>query len=389
MVLRFLRLFLVLCALHDGAAGQDTLWIPAEDGLWMTDAEAEARDRVRLEDDVLAGRPLGVVVDRGGQRVWVATEQEFGCFDSRFFFGRVLRPADGIPPPPYTGLTRVEGGLRIRNRAGTTVVYRPDRGAPPEVTRVQARLVGGRTVRIRVEGRATGGPTFRYRAAHRHAWLPIRGREVEIAGVDPGRAVFEVVAVDRDLRYSAPRRVAVDVPYPEAFDKRLLVPAVGGASLGLLALLVWRSRRGGARALWRAAISAGLIVVLALQVAAGLLGYGRSWPFVGFSMYTERYHEGSVLYKPVIEGRFADGVWRELHPSAFGLPSDGPWQAVVRLLHGGDSERRRCVEAYERAHGVVLQALRVRTRRIRLTRDGPVRIAAVVLLRYEPERDGR
>lgn len=371
------------------ARGQEPTWILGDDALLMTDAQAQAPDPVRLEDGLLAGRPLGVVVDRGGERVWVATEREFGCFDSRFFFGRVLRPADGVPPPPYAGLTRVREGLRLVVRAGGSVVYRPDQGPPPEVTAAEARLLAGRTVRIRVEGRAVGGPTFRYRAAHRHAWRPIRGHVVDVPGVDPGRAVFEVVAVDRDLRYSAPRRLTIDVPYPKAFDKRLLVPAVGGVSLGLLALLVWRARRGGRAAIWRALLSGGLAVVLSLQVAAGLLGHGRSWPFVGFSMYTERYHEGSVLYKAVIEGRFPDGVWRELHPSSFGLPSDGRWQAAVRLVHGGDTERRRCLEAYERSHGVKLHGLRVRTLRHRLTRQGPIRIAAIVLARYEPRPDGR
>src|SRR5262249_2437969 len=155
--------------------------------------------------------------------------------------------------------------------------------------------------------------------------------------------------------------------------------AAGGAVLLLLLFLV-PARGKGRAALLQGALSATAALVVGLQVLAGVVGHGRSWPFVGFSMYTERYREGSVLYQPELVGTRSAGSRQQLDPSSAGTAKDGLWQLLVPLVHDGAPARERWLQAYNAGHpDAPLRGLCVQERRWRLTADGPVRVAPIVL----------
>jgi hypothetical protein len=168
------------------------------------------------------------------------------------------------------------------------------------------------------------------------------------------------------------------VPYPRAFQKRVLVPSVlGAALLVLLGFLAHAIRAGGGReAVARAVVSAGLFVVVALQVAAGLVPHARGWPFVGFTMYTDRFDEGDLTWRLTVQGVLPDGRRVPLQR----------WETEVEralcapLIHGTDAERQAFLDRHNARRGAgPLRGFAVLDERQRLTRHGPVRVAPVVM----------
>jgi hypothetical protein len=207
-----------------------------------------------------------------------------------------------------------------------------------------------------------------------------------LRGLGPGRHVVEVHAVVRDLRRELVAEYAVTVPLRPALLPRVLLPLAAFAAL-LLFGLAWRWGDPAASA-WRRTLRAAaqtlLLAVVALQLLAACLGYGRSWPFVGFSMYTETYGENAVLHRPRIVALRADGTARPLLEREAGVVQDGYWQMLAEVVHGGDDAARAFLaqlDAVRAAGEPPYAGFELRDGRIRLTAHGPVDVAPTVLVR--------
>ncbi|MFY9345944.1 MAG: hypothetical protein WAT39_25855, partial [Planctomycetota bacterium] len=321
--------------------------------------------------------------------VWCCTVAAFGVVDLRLRFGRTFTAADGLPPGPFLGVAvATDGRVLLRTERGL-YAYQPDIGpapspvtAPPADTPLVAAADG--TLALPIVAAARGGATFRLRRRHHHLFVPFDGA---LSGLRPGRHFVEVHAVDRDLRVARVAEYTVDVPVPPQFDTRLVPAVLGALVLALLAVAFATGGGGSITArLGRAALRVGVLVVVLLQLAAAFAGYGRSWPFAGFSMYTENWHRGDVLYRPRIVGLRADGSRTALHEDDLGVMQDGYWQVLAEVAFGVDRHRRELMAKVARraSPGAPFIGYTLADGRIRLTADGPVDVAPTVLLEYRP-----
>ncbi|MBL9078942.1 MAG: hypothetical protein JNL08_15665 [Planctomycetes bacterium] len=369
-------------------AASGVVYVAAERGLFVLDAGHPVLDPMDLRDGVPPGAPTGLAID-AQDRLWLATEQAFGVVDPRFGFGRTFTAADGLPAGPFGGVAlAADGSVLLAARDGT-FGYRPDQGPPPQRTggaaapSLTATSDGEVALDLRASGR--GGATLRQRRRHDHQLRAMDGAVLQ--GLKPGRHTVEVHAVDRDLRRAVVAVCDVTVPLPPQFRTRFL-PVVAFGVLLLLAVGAFGRARPGA-ALWRrtlrAAGNALLVFVCGLQVLAACLGYGRSWPFVGFSMYTENWHEGSVLYRPELEGLLADGTRVLGAGEQTALLQDGYWQMLAEVVFGGPAAQQALLErwnAHRHAGLPRLHGFRLLDTRIRLTARGPVDVAPNVVVEY-------
>jgi hypothetical protein len=369
-----------------------TVFVAAERGLFVCDSQHAVLDGADLCDGVPTGSLLGVHVDGRG-RVWLCSAEAFGVVDARFGFGRTFGIADGLPPPPYRAVAAGADGGIVLHTADGAFGYRPDQGPPPRLPgagggvdrrRLAASAAG--TVVVDLAATANGGAMLRMRRRHHHLLQPVVDNT--LVGLRPGQHIVEVHAFDRDLRSALVAEYDVNVPLPAALARGPLIVlgAVGAASLLGVFLIAARRRGAGWRGVPRALASAALAGVVALQVLAAWLGYGRSWPFVGFTMYTENWHEGSVLHRPRILGLVGDEVSAELSPWEVGIVQDGYWQMLAEILHGGVAAQQRLWQqiAARRPEGArLLTGYLIVDARIRLTPDGPIEVAPTVMLRHE------
>ncbi|MCZ6597089.1 MAG: hypothetical protein O7B99_05585 [Planctomycetota bacterium] len=369
-------------------------FVAAERGLYVLAPRIDHLDRLELQEGAPPGAPTSVFVD-AKRRVWVATEEAFGVIDPSFHWGRTLTAADGLPAPgPYRVRVGPSDELVVSS-AGGVLRYQPDQGDPPAVTAVRIdgrawnavdvlQRTSGEPIRIEVEGTASGGATFRWRLDGHHVWLALEpGFALEV--VPPGEHTVEIVALDRDLRRSEPFAVRMRIAYPRHFDQRFVVVAGAVAGLILVALFLVRARRvrtgGGGYA--RAVVSAALALVIALQVLAGVVPHAKGWPFIGFAMYTQRYVEGQAIHDALLVGLLPRGRERAINPQEIGVAVDSRWQVLRPVIEGGDSVARSYVETYnERFPGRRIEGLQVQARRIRLTAEGPIRVAPLILAHY-------
>ncbi|MFQ5505100.1 MAG: hypothetical protein ACE5F1_09930, partial [Planctomycetota bacterium] len=386
-----------------------TTFVAAEGGLFSVSPEVEDLDPVELSGEAPAGKPVGIRAGRN-KRLWVATDEAFGCVDTTQFFGRSFAASDGLPEGPYLGLGSDESGALLLGTSRGVYRYLPDQGPPPEFEILEvSELPGGDEeylpdmvydlystgrVRLRLQGIAEGGARYLYRHRERPHWHRLDARSPVISCLGPGRHTLEIVALDRDLRRSPPRSIRVRVPYPFVLSKAFLFPTALGLALAIFFGFVWMAHhsRGGVRTYARAGLSAFLMLVLVLQVLAGLFAGGRAWPFVGFPMHSEKYGEGSQIEEPLLVGVLADGSRIPVEPRDGGLGSRGTWQALVPLLYDGAGLRRQFLDAYNARHPErPLAGFIVQVRRHRLTKRGPVAVAPIVY-RVHPEElsgDGR
>jgi len=363
-----------------------TVFAGAENGLFVLDDRHLVLDPADVRDGVPPGAIRGVFADGKG-RLWLCTDTAFAAMDVSFCFGRTFGAVDGVPAPPFRGVCDGGSGRVLLSTAAGVFAYTPDRGECPRarggVVREElvASTTGTAAVRLGVD--ALGGATLRQRRRHHHLLEPLNGDTLR--GLQPGTHVVEVHAVDRDLRRQLVAEYTVQVPLPLMLAPRVL-PAVAAAAALLLFVLAFRTFDPRASLSRRIASSAGraaLLGVVALQLLAACLGYGRAWPFIGFSMYTETYRENSVLYRPHIVALRADGSRCPIDEA--GVLQDGSWQMLAETLHGGD---RACCEFLDHLDRCCVPGeapfagFLVGDGRIRLTADGPVDVAPTILVRW-------
>lgn len=369
--------------------------VAAERGVFVLDPARGDLDLLQRADGAPPGRPTSVHVD-AARRVWLATDEAVGPLDPSFGFGRVIAPAEGAPGPGPYAVGPGDAGELLVAAQGSVYRYFPEAPAPPVLgsltdgTRTlspgeRVRRTYGETLALTAAGAGAGGATFRWRADGHHVWRDAPGGSVVVAGLAPGLHPVDVVAVDRDLARSPPWRVQLEVAPPRTLGKRFLLGTTTGAAALVLAVFLARARRagGGAGAYARAVASAALFVALGLQIVAGLVPHAKGWPFVGFSMYCQRYRAGDAIHRPELVGLALKGGLLPIAPQEVGVAVDSPWQVLRPLLDGGEAAAREYVEEYNRRFpGRALRGLEVRAERVRLTRHGPVHVAPMVLGRW-------
>ena len=369
-----------------------TVFVAAEHGLFRVSDEVAHTDLVKLHDGGPTGVPIGAL-PRGLNRVWFATLDSFGCLDSRQFFGRTFRESDGLPPGPYLGLAEDETGALLLETTSGVHRYQPALGDRPvaRVVSVQGNPhAPGRVysvdasgdVELGLEGDAVGGATFRYRGLHHHLWYPLDKEAPRITALEPGRHTLLIAAYDRNLRRSDAVRVDVEVAYPEVFDKRVLIPI---ALLGCLLVLVgWvfaaRRSGGGAVRYGKAFISSFLSVAIGLQLIVGVIPHARSWPFIGYTMFTERYAKNGVTFKQTLYGidRNRERIKIQRFDAAYGL---GEFRRdLAPVIHGNAEKRSRFLaKLNEPFKGDRFKGFLILDERNRLTENGPIEVAPTVL----------
>lgn len=359
--------------------------LAAESGLFVLDAEHLIADRMDVEEDLPEGAPLGVAAD-GQNRIWLCTSSDFAVVDARFGYTRTFARED-LPPGPFVAVHAVDGRVLLQTQQGW-FSYRPDQGQPPSTVdgnvvedSLQADPAG--RIKIALKVRGNGGATLRHRRRHHHRLYPVRDDIVD--GLRPGKHVVEVLGIDRDLRTGLVARYQVHAPLPPQYSV-VWLPVMAAAGCGVLLLLAWP--RSGRRRKTRALLRTGVAAVLGVQLLAATLGYGRSWPFVGFSMYTENYYAGSVLYKPRLRGIFEDGRLERVGFWAAGIVQDDAWQMLSELAHGSGERLQKRLDIMNRRRqqrgqrGPKFVGIEIADMRTRLTADGPFLVAPTIVRRW-------
>ena len=213
-----------------------TLWIATLGGISRFDGEAFTNYTVR--DGLVSPQVVGVMQDRAGY-LWFSTWGGVLRFDGEVF--QVVNREDGLAGnTPFAMLQDSRGRLWFGSSRGATCFMPPPPSPPPVFIRavVADRRYGECSACERVEASAGTGLTafefhgigfntrpgamiYRYRLEGRDpAWRTTHGRRVEYAGLAPGRYVFRVAAVDRDLNYSMPASIVLDLR-PDERDERI------------------------------------------------------------------------------------------------------------------------------------------------------------------------
>jgi len=349
--------------------------VAAENGLFLISSDIPVLDPFDLRDGVPEDEPLELRYEPPG-RLFVRTRTGFGVIDLSYFFGRKIdwkRSAGEYPVDQQS-----EPSLRLLEVGGEAF----------DGSKTFTAAMGDR-VQLRLEGKAEGGATYRYRRHGHHLWNVLDANDSALLLNRPGKLAFDIIALGQDLRRSTPIVLRFEVQSPFYFSKTFLLGSASAGGLAIFVLfgyLAWRGG-GGRLRLTKALLSAIGVSLLTIQVFAALFPHGKAWPFVGFSMYTERYDKFALLYQPGIQVRSADGHWFPTHPNAAGRVSDGYWQALLPLVYGSDTDRQQFVDDYNRLHpdGPIRSVL-VQEKRTRLTPEGPVRVAPIVMMCYPEEQ---
>lgn len=337
-----------------------TIYLAAENGLFSLTNYVSHTTPLPLLEGAPKGEPTRVEVDANGT-IWLWTKAGFGCVEPVHLFGHTRdKPGisfDAIAKAPLPTL---------------------------EVVSADESPVDG-VIRVRVKANASGDLVYAWRLRKRHRFIWQRSPEFELKDIEPGKHDLDFVVFDEFLRRSKAQRVRVSVPYPKTYSKAVALPAILGAALLLLCAFFFAARRGGGGRVryTKAVLSTILVIVVGLQVLAGLFPHARGWPFVGFSMYSQRYDEGEHVYKGIIRGVSEDGEVFKLDPAVAGFPSDGYWQALLPLVYDGDETCQRFLDAYRQAAPQrKMKGFIISDDKHRLTVEGPIRVAPVVMRVY-------
>lgn len=345
------------------------VYVVAGDQLFATHADVDTFDRVEFAEGGPRGPIVGVVADRI-DRLWVATTTQLFAVHTGQWFHRRHGTADGLPAPPYRALAPAPDGGLLLHTEGGMFVYRPDPAAPQLLAARVASVGPGTIARLDLRAEAAGGVAFRWREASHHRLQPADGA-LDLRR--PGRHAILVYAVDRDLDLSAPRALSIDAPFAARWDARHA--ALAAVLLGL-ALGAWRFGRAvrAGRGRGRPWLDGAIALVLVLQLGMAMTGIGRTYPFIGFTMYGEVWRENDVLFTPAVVVHGPDGATRD-HCGRLSFATDGVWRHLASTLFADASAQR----AFVAGLGPNVDAVELRIDRCRLTAEGPRRVAPWVL----------
>jgi signal transduction histidine kinase len=145
--------------------------------------------------DGLAGNMVLAFAEDQEGRLWIGTSKGLTCY----------RRPQPSPPPVY-----IQAVVADRRYAEVRQLSIPS----------SAGLVAFEFHSINFKTRP-GAMLYRYRLQGRDAqWRTTHARRLEYQGLEPGQYLFQVTAVDRDLNYSMPVAVAMEVA-PDARDARI------------------------------------------------------------------------------------------------------------------------------------------------------------------------
>lgn len=367
-------------------------FVAAERGLFVLGPWVDVLDPVERTGLAPAGTPTSIHVD-AERRVWLATEREIGVLDPSFFHGRTLQREDLPGAGPYRVEGAPGGGVRLGGTAGE-LLRLPGARAPPRLTSVRIDGVQLESnallerdwagfLRIEAAGAADGGASFRYRFDRHQVWREL-APVAELRLPSPGRHTLEVIALDQDLDRSEPWRARLHVANPVRYGNAFLLGSAALVAVLCLGSFTLAQRARGRMRPWRAVVSTGLVLVLALQVLAGIDPHGKGWPFMGFDMYTRAYARDEIVYEERVVVLRADGSEQLVNPQSAGFVIDEPHEILGPLIDGGAPVLRAYLNAWSaRNPGSQASGLQVQARRARLTRHGPVAIAPLVLAHWE------
>ncbi len=364
-----------------------TIYVAADRGLYSLSDEVVHTTPLPLQGDAPPGKPLclHIVADS----LYLGTDQAFGSVDPVHLVGFTLL-RDG----PYREIDAsgesVSGTWRLR-RGNDWQDYPVQELVPPVLQIAEsgkASVAGALRVKLQSSSSEKILYGYRHRDRSRFRWQEEPG--FAIAGLEPGRQVLEFVAMDAQLQRSNAETLVVDVPYPKALGKAVLLSLVLGSAALVLALLLFAAWRSGAwrssgsrKAYGRALLSTLLIFVVGLQILAGIFPHARGWPFVGFSMYSNRFDEGQHIYKPVLIGYREKGGSIPINPRSVGYATDGYWQPLLPMIYDGDEKCQEFIDTFNAYFPQnPLRGIAIVDSKQRLTPKGPVEVAPVVMCVY-------
>ncbi len=236
-----------------------------EDGLWVATSEGAARWDGEAFSTVPApdGLAKNTIFDIGWRagKIYLATYGGgLALYDGRAWSSLDIR--DGLPDNRLYSVDFTPDGAVWMGTESGAVRYRPNT-EPPTVRIVSARTdslyayparlgpteVGTRlTVAFAAVDFATAPQKRQYRTrlaavGAEAAWSqPGRDEVYEWTPQEPGGYAFEVQAIDRDLNYSRPARLEIEVVLPWSANPWFTGPLSGGLALLLVALLVLGAR---------------------------------------------------------------------------------------------------------------------------------------------------
>ncbi len=204
---------------------QGRLWI-ATDGAGVACYDGETFQRYTRQDGLLYDRTTALYQDQKGH-LWIGTRGLGVCrFDGLVF--QTLTLADGLPNGMVLAIVQDrEGAVWLATEEGLVRYRRQDRPPQVELLRVVAdqvyppaaelTLVRSRgVVQIEFGGHSAGtgsqGLVYIYRLEGLETdWLATRQGQIAYADLPEGEYIFQVRAVDRDLNYSAPVSIALQI----------------------------------------------------------------------------------------------------------------------------------------------------------------------------------
>ena len=380
-------------AVHPGI--WDCTYIAADGGIFATDPSLRNVDIVMKSERFGSEPPRDVVQDPRG-RLWVVTSSALYVVTTshRHVYRPLASSAAGKGAFSSVEL-QPSGEIRIRAADGT-VSYTPDSAPPPKVPALTANgrpfnpgdvieVVYPARLRVEFEPMTEDGATVR-------AVSDIRGRikmRAKGTGVfvcaraDPGLRRVRFYAIDRDGNPSAGITIPVLVKWPTPLQPSrirlfvLIAVVVGfGAPFGIA------RKRGirGAR-LQRVMLGTLLVMLLGGQLLAAAIPHGRTWPFVGWTMYTNTAEEGAVVEQAMIELLYADGSVAPLKQLRY-----YPVSLIYALRWNREEAGEQLLRDWNETADRPVVGVRVRAPHYRLTAEGPQASYTCVLAEYYQEQ---
>lgn len=381
-----------LCADPAGAT-----YVAADEGIFLASPDTDCMMQVPLRNGAPPGRPLSIHLDKK-RRLWIATDESFGVVHAGLYSGRTFDSSDGLPGEgPYAVSAENDGALLLRC-SDDIYEYWPDEEIKTSAFEIVVNekpckpgqvltIPFGRQLNLSFTDESATNKVFRV-ARHERYRYRVRSEDSHTAILGdfaPGNFEVACLAMDQDLNVSAQRNILVQVQWPKMYQPSVVL-SIGTVVLILVVagFTIVAYRQGLTRQVFaRSMISAFLVIVLGLQLVAGLANHARGWPFVGWGMYTVTAQEGYISSDLVVEGIRPNGTTFPIDvKNTFSCYSS---QVIHRLINWPNQAGARFVEHYNDLHrGKVLRGVQVVLYNYQLRSSGPRRIPSIIRSRYFP-----